>query len=350
MSIESPQWDASERAQQIVKESIVIDSLANAMFPLTWTEESQFHEYFDRALAAGITTVCLTTGTDPWHSTDFIRMTAKCISKMNERPERYVLVRTAADIRAAHVEGRQAIYFTSQGCSTLDNNLEMIGYYRQLGVGYMLLAYNSRYRTGDGCMEIGNAGLTLYGKQVVDAMNRYGMVVDLTHVGERTALDATERSSAPVIYSHSNPKTVFDYQRNITEEQVKACAKTGGVVSPTFVGFMISDDFPNVVTPEHCVRSIDEIVQMVGIDHVGFSSDDMFIIKPVENYAKISPEAYDDGGVTLKGAESGAFCTGEPAKILPAVVDGLLAKGYSGEDVKKVLGGNSLRVYEQVWR
>ncbi|MBW2370310.1 MAG: membrane dipeptidase [Deltaproteobacteria bacterium] len=350
MSIESTYWEASNRARKLIRENIVIDALMAAAWPISWSEAEQFHPYFDRAVETGITAIGFTTAYSYMKQTGLLQETLRTVKKIKERPDRYIIVRTVKDIKDAQTNGKLAIYFISQSCEPLDNDPDNIALYREMGFGYMLLAYNERTRIGDGCYTPENAGLTLYGKQVIDAMNRYGMPVDLSHVGERTSLDASDYSSQPVIYSHSNPNAVCPCNRNISDEQIKTCAATGGVVNTAWAGWIISPDFPNQVTPAHCVNAIDYIVQLVGIDHVGFGSDDAFITEPYVEFAKSVPEAYDDGGYTLESALKGAFCAGEPAKLLPAVVDGLIEKGYTDADIQKVIGGNMLRVLGQVWK
>ena len=165
------------------------------------------------------------------------------------------------------------------------------------------------------------------------------------------ALTREEFPGTPFIYSHSLPKGVHPQcYRNISDEQVKACAESGGVVCPTFTGWMMDPIYPEQVAPEHCVAVIDYIARLVGVDHVGIASDDMFTVAPVAAFSKAHPELYDDGGFMNAAFDKGATSCGEMSKILPAVVDGLLEAGYVEDDIAKIVGGNLMRVFEQVWR
>jgi len=149
--------------------------------------------------------------------------------KFSEHPDRYKIVRTAGDIDTAIAERKLGIVFSHRGTALFGRDVEMVGLWRQLGYGYCLVAYNQRNSTGDGCFDQENGPLTDHDKQVVDAYNRYGMIVDLSHTGERISLDAIERSSMPCISSHSGARAITDYPRNLSD----ACHLTARAKEPT---------------------------------------------------------------------------------------------------------------------
>jgi membrane dipeptidase len=219
-----------------------------------------------------------------------------------------------------------------------------------LGYGYCLLAYNTRNTVGDGCFEPDNGRLTGYGKLLIDAYNRYGMVVDISHTGERTALDAIERSHQPVISSHSVAKSVVNYQRSISDEVIKAIAQSGGVCSINMVGAFVDLSNPDIVTTDMLFRHIDYMVNLVGIDHVGFGSDYIPDVTKtaIAAMTDLGELFFPDGGYT-KAMSAKGVPTPAPYQIVAALVDKLLENGYSEADCGKFLGGNLYRVFQQVW-
>ncbi len=166
----------------------------------------------------------------------------------------------------------------------------------------------------------------------------------------------------PVVYTHSCPAGLYKNEpkatergcyRNITDEQaIKAikAAKTGGLVAPTFTEWMVDGIWPDDITPKQAADMIDYLVKLIGVDHVGIASDDMFILDLVVECANANPESYDDEGYMLSAFEKGANGCGEMAKNLPAVTDELWKRGYRNEDIAKVYGGNMMRIYKQVWK
>jgi membrane dipeptidase len=226
-------YPASERAKKIVKESMTMDSLFSGVWPEQWSspEAPEFPQYIDACKAAGFKVLGACPSADSAGGTfqQILKAYQFYLRKLNEHPEKYKIVRTAKDIREAVKESKLGIYFTHQGTQQSEGDLDRVGLFRQLGYGYCLLAYNTRNNVGDGCFEPENAGITGYGKMLIDAYNRYGMIVDVSHCGERLALDAIECSSKPVISSHACAKGVFDYPRNLSDKVIKAVAKSGGV-------------------------------------------------------------------------------------------------------------------------
>jgi membrane dipeptidase len=193
---------ASDRAKKIVHNSMTMDTLRFGAWPSQWSspEAPEFHDEMDRCKAAGFKVLAACPSADSMDSS--IKGVAQALmfylNKINERPDKYKIVRTTQDIDTAIKENKLGLFFTHQGTALFNGDVDMVGLWRQLGYGYCLLAYNQRNAVGDGCFETGNGGLTAYGKQLIDAYNRYGMIVDVSHTGERTSLDAIERSSKPV--------------------------------------------------------------------------------------------------------------------------------------------------------
>jgi membrane dipeptidase len=347
-------YPASERAKTIVHQSIAMDSLFSAIWPTQWSSPAapEFHDEMDRCIAAGFKVLACCPSADSLDaSTQGIAKALEFyLKKINERPDKYKIVRTAKDIDEAIQEQKLGLFFTHQGTALFGGDLDRVGLWRQLGYGYCLLAYNTRNTVGDGCFEPDNGRLTGYGKLLIDAYNRYGMVVDVSHTGERTALDAIERSHQPVISSHSVAKSVVNYPRSISDEVIKAIAQSGGVCSINMVGAFVDLSNPDIVTTDTLFRHIDYMVNLVGIDHVGFGSDYIpdATKTAIAAMADLGELFFPDGGHT-KAMSAKGVPTPAPYQIVAALVDKMLENGYSEADCGKFLGGNLYRVFQQVW-
>jgi membrane dipeptidase len=347
-------YPASERAKKIVHKSMTIDTLFSGTWPNQWSspEAPEFHDVMDKCIAAGFKVLgaCPTGDGAGASVADIVKATEFYFKKINERPDQYKIVRTGKDIDDAVKEKKLGIYFTHQGTSLFGGDLDRIGFWRQLGFGYCLLAYNGRNNYGDGCFEPDNGRLTGMGKLLIDAYNKYGMIVDVSHTGERTSLDAIERSRQPVISSHSGAKAIANYPRNISDQVIKAVARSGGVCSINMVGAFVDLSNPDIVTTDMLFKHIDYMVNLVGIDHVGFGSDYIPDITSTADSLQgpLGQIVFPDGGYSTKMGAKGAP-TPAPYQIVAALVDKMLSKGYSADDCGKFLGGNNYRVFKQVW-
>lgn len=272
------------------------------------------------------------------------------ISKINERPDKYKIIRTTKDIDAVIAEGKLGIFFTHQGTAIFDGDLDRVGFWRQLGYGYCLLSYNTRNTVSDGCFEPDNGRLTGFGKLLIDAFNRYGMVVDVSHTGERSARNAIERSSQPVISSHSVSLSVSNYPRSHSDELIKDIADSGCVCAVNCVGGFLDTSNPDIVTTDLVFRYIDHLVNLVGIDHVGYGSDWIPDVTQTAfaGMSSLGEVLFPDGGL-LKAMSKKGVPTPAPHQFIAALIDKLLENGYSEADCGKFLGGNLYRVFDQVW-
>lgn len=216
---------------------------------------------------------------------------------------------------------------------------------KRLGVRHMLLAYQVRNLAADGCAEPADAGLSMFGRILVKEMNRVGMVVDVSHVGRRSSLDAIELSSAPVIFSHSGALSVCKHIRNIDDDQIKACAATDGVVGVVGIGAFLGDA---PASTQALFAHLDHMVQLVGPRHVGIGTD--FINDMSVTWAGMQPAKdtawRDPYGTQLY--EGDAFAPEQLAPLV-AMMD---EYGYGEEAINAILGANFRRVYqhvEKVW-
>lgn len=347
-------YPSSDRAKQIVKKSITIDSLFSGVWPTQWSspEAPEFHETMDRLKAAGFKAIAACPSADALDTSlgGIAKSLQFYLKKISERPDKYKIVRTTKDIDAATAENKLGMFFTHQGTAIFGGDPGKVGLWRQLGYGYCLLAYNTRNTVADGCFEPDNGRLTGLGKLLIDAYNHYGMVVDVSHTAERSALDAIERSTKPVISSHSVAKAVRDYPRSHSDELIKAIGASGGVCSINTVGAFVDASNPDIVTTDVLFRHIDHIVSLIGIDHVGYGSDWIPDVTQtaIGGQGPLGELLFPDGGI-MRAMSAKGVPTPAPDQIIAALVDKLLEKGYSEADCSKFLGGNLYRVFEKVW-
>jgi membrane dipeptidase len=282
-------------------------------------------------------------------------------------PGDLVLATTSADIRRAAAGHKIAALMGVEGGHMIDEDLGVLRQFAALGVRYLTLTHslNTTWADSSGDKPAHN-GLTSFGKDVVRELNRLGVMVDISHVSDKTFYDALETTKAPVIASHSSCRAISNHPRNMTDDMLRALAKNGGVVMINYNAAFLSEEFRTAPTPpalqaridentkrcgkdeactilgrdriehdamrsgqrpavswEKIVEHIDHAVKVAGVDHVGLGSD-------------------FDGAVMPLGMED--------ASQLPKITDALLKKGYSDADVIKILGGNILRVMEEVAR
>jgi len=365
-SEESKTWEASDKAKEFVEESIVIGFFASP-YGAGWTEDAHLHDYLGRSRDAGITghSMTLTAAGHTWEN--FVAEHQKWRSTMAQDPDKYIFVRSIRDIEAAHIRGNTtAVIWNSQTSTILNGDLKKVATLKEMGVGSMILSYNDLFRAGSGSLAEFNGnttGVTSWGLSIVDEMVKYGIIVDLSHMGPLTTngiMDHLDKNypGVPYVFTHSLPAGLYKDEpnatprgcyRNISDEEALRCAKSGGYVSPTFTEWMMDGIWPEDITPQQCADMIDYYVDLVGEDHVGIASDDMFTTKPTMDFVAQNAAMYADGGYMVGAFNKGATGCGELSKILPAITDELWKRGYSDEAIKKIYSVNKMRVYREVW-
>ncbi|MGC1460169.1 MAG: membrane dipeptidase, partial [Steroidobacteraceae bacterium] len=225
-------------------------------------------DLLDRWRSAGVNYLSINVGYDPvpWSTT--IRAIAEYTRGIEARSD-MVLCSTISNVLAAWHAGQMALTFDIEGMGSLNGDLSMVELYYRLGVRQMLIAYNLNNDAGGGCHDR-DTGLTDFGRAVVREMNRVGMVVDCAHSGIKSGLEAMKLSTKPCIFSHANARALHDHERNITDEQIKAVAATGGVVGINGLSLFLGDGAATVAS---MVAHIDYMAKQVGTDHVGIGLD-----------------------------------------------------------------------------
>jgi membrane dipeptidase len=378
-SSQRPPAEAEKTAEKVLLQAIIIDTHAD-------TPQMMLDEGYDLAqpdspfmisvpkmrqghLSAEFFSIWVDVG---WPKQDLIHRALDLIDVVYEQVGRHSdvlgMAATADEIVRLHLQGKFAILLGVEGGHIIQNDLRALDIYYRLGVRYMTLTHtaNTGWADSSGDKPQWN-GLTDFGKQVVERMNRLGMMVDISHVSDKTFYDTLAATQAPIIASHSSCRALCDVPRNMTDGMIRALAKNGGVMDINFYPGFLSPDFaaaykkvgPQIQAEESAARKqyandpkrlaeelrnvwaryasqfptpsytaiadhIDHAVQVAGIDHVGLGSD-------------------------FDGIPSGPKGMEDVSK-LPDLVRELARRGYSEEDLKKILGGNLLRVMRQVER
>ena len=258
-------------------------------------------------------------------------------------------VKTVEDIHAAKQSGRSGMIFGFQNASPIENRLDRLDLFHALGVRVIQLTYNERNLLGNGCMERHDDGLSTFGVDAVKEMNRLGILIDLSHVGERTTMEAAEVSELPVACTHANARSFMEHVRNKPDDALKLITERGGVIGANAFPPFLRNGFSSTLADY--VDAIDDLVERIGIDHVAIGTDytqdqhgDFFAWLSSQQGVRYRerPVTYPDPLLHPVGMET-------PDKF-SSIATELLARGYKDDDVSKVLGGNWLRLFQRVWR
>lgn len=253
------------------------------------------------------------------------------------------------DIQEVKAHGKIGIVFSLEAATPIENELDRVDILYGFGVRAMGLVYSEGNALGAGLKESRDGGLTQLGRQVVKRMNQLGMAIDVSHTGDRTALDAIELSDQPVLVTHAGARALWDTARMKPDEVIKACAEKGGV-------FGIEAAPHTTLTAKHPHHSLEGymehfeyVANLVGIDHVAFGPDTLF-----GDHAGL--HAVFAKAMSIESARSGPsfeevpFVDGlENPSEFPNIVRWLVTHGYSDEDIAKVCGANVMRTLEQIW-
>ncbi len=337
----------AKTAKELFAESIVVDMTAPGsplQGPVTPTvaDTDRWIEHYE---SGGVTWASFTVAAD---FTGGVEPTLRNINLARRfflsQPDRFILIERADDVLRAKREKKLAVSLHFQGTVPVGTDLGLVEIYKRLGVVHMLMAYNNRNHVADGCHERTDSGLSNFGLSLVREMNRVGVLVDVTHTGYRSAMDAIEASTAPVIMSHSNPNALYPHARNVPDDQIVAMAKTGGVMGVHGVGIFLSSSGTDV-SADILARNIDYTVQLVGPAHVGLGLD------YIENLPVLLALVRATGDAIWSRADGYHNPDQKFAspRVIEEVADVLLRQGYPEADVRGILGENWLRVVREVW-
>lgn len=255
-----------------------------------------------------------------------MRMIDAFYSEMEINKESITFCTSHDQIIEAVENGRLAAILSIEGGEPVQGGPGILRMLYKLGVRILSFTHFPRNLIADGSGEMGSkSGLTTLGTRLVEEMNRIGMMLDVSHINEPGFWDIIERTKSPVIATHSNCKALCDHHRNLTDDQIRALADKGGVIHLSYCGGFIKQgvtrDNISEVSLDNWLDHLDHAVKLVGPDHVGLGSD-------------------FDGGCGFPGLDN--------ATKIPNITRGMVARGYSDDDIEKILGGNFLRVFKKV--
>lgn len=286
--------------------------------------------------------VSLSVGLDRMGFEETVHRVARERARLREWSDWVHFVESADDIHEARRLGKLAVGFHFQGSNPLGGDPNMVALYHRLGVRHMLLAYNQKNLAADGCHERTDMGLSRFGRRVVEELERSRMILDCTHTGYRSSMEAIEMSSQPVMFSHSNAHAVYPHARNIKDDQIEACAATGGLIGITGVGHFLCAEM--TACAEAFVQHVDYVAERVGPEHVGIGLDHVYYLGHKAVQRAGAPDMYP-AGYPPPGAAGSYF---GPEHLIE-IVELLVRRGYGDRDIRAILGGNFLRIASQVW-
>ncbi|MET9878750.1 membrane dipeptidase [Actinacidiphila glaucinigra] len=308
------------------------------------------------AHASGLTAVNITLGytmgdLPPYEHT--LREIDVWDAVIRDHPADLAKVRTVADVHRARADGRIGVIYGFQNAVAVGEDPARVATFAQAGVRVIQLTYNQANHIGDGSMAPANRGLTPFGHEVVAALNEHHVMVDLSHSGERTCLEAAKTSRQPVSVNHTGCRALTDLPRNKTDEELRLVASRGGFVGIYFMPFLSPTGHARAAD---VVEHIDHAVNVCGEDHVGIGTDGT--ITPVDDLDAYRTALAEHVG---RRREAGVGAAGERADTYPFVVDLrgvdqfrelvrlLERRGYRSERIEKILGGNFLAYASRVW-
>ena len=378
----------SPRALALHNSAIVIDTHADTPqrflddnFDIGSTDPKDFgHISLDKARAGNLRAEFFSIWVEPeTNQGHFAQHTLDLIDSVYEQaarhPDRMMLAFSVDDIERAHQQKKLAALMGIEGGHSIENDIHLLRDFYRLGVRYMTLSWSNTNEWADSSGDIDDPkvqhhnGLTDFGKQIVMEMNRLGMMVDISHVADKTFWDTIAVTKSPVIASHSSARALCNAPRNMTDAMLRAVAKNGGVVDVNFFAGFLDQNYWNAVQiqkqeQEAATRAYLEKLKVEG-KQVTYADEDRItrewmakiprppftvLIDHIDHIAKVAGVDHVGLGSDFDGV-SGATPVGmDSAADLPKITQALLDRGYSAEDIRKILGGNVMRVFKEVER
>ncbi|MDB6148062.1 MAG: peptidase [Spartobacteria bacterium] len=317
--------------------------------PLTASELSD-------ATASGLTAVNVTVSGVGSYTKDFeetLRNIAFWEEQITAHPDALMKVTRSADVAEAKKSGRLGIIYGFQDGTPLGESLERLDLFYDLGVRIILFTYNLRNLVGDGCLEPGDAGLSLFGRKLIGRMNAKRVLVDLSHCGHRTTLESIEISQQPVAITHAGCTAIADLPRNKTDEHLRKLADKGGVFGVYLMPFLRTAGQPMA---EDVIQHIEHAINICGEDHVGVGTDGVIsAINATPEFQKTFREEIAQRrklGISAPGEREDVF-TFVPDLNIPGRFQKLAyllsKRGHSDKQIEKIIGGNFDRLFREVW-
>jgi membrane dipeptidase len=356
--------DQRDRVRGLLTDNVVISLHDHpSVFPddigetVEYNRTARHHTGYDGLSRSGMTAVfdnfmdgtCCVTSQMGWKWSDVIADVGTRLSDIAHQ-DYLVKVERLADITDAHASGRIGLVVATEAATMIENEVDRLDILYGFGVRQMGIAYSEANTLGSGLKERGDGGLTYFGERAVRRMNKLGIAIDVSHSGDRTSLDTIRHSTKPIFITHAGARAVWPTNRMKPDEVIRACAERGGVIG-------IEAAPHTTLSPAHPRHSLESVmdhftycVDLVGIDHVAFGPDTLFgdHVGLHDTFAAHLSIAEAHGHVEhprvpyVDGLEN-------PAECYWNITSWLVSRGYSDDEIVKVLGGNIMRVLAEVW-
>jgi len=356
--------EQAERARRLVAESVVISLHDHpSVYPL---RIEQVHEYnragrqvtgFEGLARSGMTAVidnfmdgaCCITSPMGWKWNDVLHDLGMRLCDLAHQDD-VILARGITDIERAHAEGRLALVAGLEASTMIENEVDRIDILYGFGVRQMGIAYSESNALGSGLKEKRDGGLTAFGERCVERMNRLGMAIDVSHSGDRTCLEVIAASGKPVLITHAGSRTVWDSPRMKRDEVIVECARKGGMIGLEAAPHTTLSEAHPAHSLESVMDHFTHCVELVGIDHVAFGPDTLFGDHVGLHRAFAAQLSVGElrGGQRFEEVD---YVDGleNPGECFHNIAGWLVKHGYSDDDIRKVIGGNALRVLGEIW-
>ncbi|MBD3339844.1 MAG: hypothetical protein GF353_12090 [Candidatus Lokiarchaeota archaeon] len=371
-----------EKQRDLLEESIIIDALSHG--PILWTED--LIDESERKLNGGM---------DPWRIVQEIIMTfahklvvddnyfkkykqawnqckVSCVSwtvgpiyekpytfegifhnfaflthLLDNRKDFFRKILRAEDIYQAAEHNQKGIIINLQDLGPIKEDLEMVDLFYMMGIRIMQLTLNTRNSIGTGCLARRDRGLTQFGEEVINRMNQKGIVIDVSHCGPKTTEDAVRASEDPIMATHTSAANIYSHPRAKSDDLIKSIANSGGFIGVLTIQGFISDKFQPLI--DEWLDHIDYIINLAGIEHVGIGSDYYGQSLP----SKLAKKLDDFLSKLGMGPEHGGSFAYKMNKFeeyqdFPNLIEGLISRGYSTQEIKKISGENFLRIFKDI--
>ncbi|HEX8233657.1 MAG TPA: membrane dipeptidase [Caulobacteraceae bacterium] len=339
----------SARATRIVERSLVIDMLAPVKLdfePRAYALPFSAKDAADYR-ASGVTAIHNAVGIGgPAAYEESLTFLAAWQGFVGRNGDLFSLIGRASDLDKAKAQRKVGVIMGLQNAEQFREPKDVQAFY-ELGLRCAQLTYNSQNLIGSGSTDRIDGGVSDFGAEIIAAMNKAGMLVDVSHSGDKTTLDAIEISKGPIAITHSNCRALNNHPRLKTDEAIRKCAGKGGVMGITEVRMFVRDKEPTTI--EHMVDHIDHVVKLVGIEHVGIGSD-----SDLNGYDDMPAEQ----GKQLRAGYKSSYAFREkldtdgfdhPRRVFD-LTEALIRRGYSDQNIQLVLGGNFRRLLGEVWK
>lgn len=311
-----------------------VDLLNGLSFGNDWQKLERFAQ-------AGVSILGVTLAGDNHNTSQAIDLIAWARSYLSQNQDRFVLIESIEDVYRAQSSGRLGVTLQFEGTRCFERNTDLIELYHKLGIRQTILAFNNANSIGAGCAEKNDGGLTNLGRTFVKKLQSVGMLVDLSHVGRRTSLEALEMATKPMVFTHSNVYAIHPSFRNITDEQIEACAATGGLVGVSGSSEYLGD---SQCRTETVFRHLDYLVEKTGPAHVGIGLDVVFDASALNVWVRQRPEEWPMA--VDPGWPGFSYTMPEQLEELATMMTN---HGYADSAVLDILGGNYLRICRAAW-